>query len=59
MVSKLPTWKYTGKEMTKEKAEESLNKVKTACLGCGKHSPDCSIAKAVGDISEMIEKSGN
>jgi len=52
----MTTWKYTGKEVTKEKAEESIAHLKSACFGCSVHSDDCSIAKAVGDISSMIEE---
>ncbi|MFZ0005359.1 MTH865 family protein [Methanoregula sp.] len=50
----MPTWKHTGKEVTKAKAEESLKSIKSACFGCGTHNADCSIAKAAGEISEMI-----
>jgi len=54
MVKKMPTWKYTDKNVTNEKAEESLKAIKGACFGCGTHNADCSIAKAAGEISEMI-----
>jgi hypothetical protein len=54
MVKKMPTWKYTDKNMSKEKAEESLKAIKGACFGCGTHNADCSIAKAAGEISEML-----
>ena len=49
----MPTWKCTGTEVSKEKAEASLKAVKSACFGCGTHSPDCAIAKAAGEIAEM------
>jgi hypothetical protein len=49
----MPAWKYTDKEVTKAKAEESLKAIKSACFGCAEHSPDCSIAKAAGDVSAM------
>ncbi|MEN6609966.1 MAG: MTH865 family protein [Methanoregulaceae archaeon] len=49
----MPAWKYTGKEVSKSKAQESLQAVKSACFGCKTHSPDCSIAKAAGEISQM------
>jgi hypothetical protein len=50
----MPTWKHTGKEVSKAKAEESLKAIKGACFGCGTHNADCSIAKAAGEISEMV-----
>jgi hypothetical protein len=50
----MPTWKHTGKEVSKEKAEESLKAIKGACFGCGIHDADCSIAKAAGEISVMM-----
>jgi len=50
----MPTWKHTGKDVTKVKAEESLKAVKGACFGCGTHNADCPIAKAAGEISGMI-----
>ena len=53
-VKKMPTWKHTGKEVSKAKAEESLKSIKGACFGCGTHNADCSIAKAAGEISEMM-----
>lgn len=46
-------WKYTGKKVTPEKAEESLHSIKGACFGCETHSDDCTIAKAAGDVSAM------
>jgi hypothetical protein len=53
-VKKMPTWKHTGKEVSKAKAEESLKAIKGACFGCGTHNADCSIAKAAGEISVMM-----
>jgi hypothetical protein len=50
----MQTWKYTGKDVSKEKAQESLAAVKGACFGCGTHSADCPIAGAAGAISEML-----
>lgn len=50
----MPTWKSTGTEVSKEKAEASLLAVKSACFGCGTHSPECPIAGAAGAISEML-----
>jgi len=50
----MPTWKYTDKDVTKAKAEESLKAVKGACFGCSTHSQDCPIAGAAGAISEML-----
>jgi hypothetical protein len=50
----MPTWKYTDKEVSKAKAEESLKAIKGACFGCGTHSADCPIAGAAGAISEML-----
>jgi len=52
----MPLWKCPETEVTKEKAEESIAHLKNACFGCSTHSPDCSIAKAVGEISSMIEE---
>lgn len=54
MVKEMPTWKYTGKDVTKAKAEDSLKAVKGACFGCKTHSADCPIAGAAGAISEML-----
>ena len=53
-MKKMPTWKYTDKEVSKAKADESLAAVKSACFGCGTHNADCPIAKAAGEISEML-----
>ena len=50
----MPTWKYTGKEVSKAKAEASLAAIKGASFGCGTHNPDCAIAQAAGEISGMI-----
>jgi hypothetical protein len=50
----MPTWKYTDKNMSKEKAEESLKAIKSAFFGCDTHNADCSIAKAAGEISDML-----
>jgi hypothetical protein len=50
----MPTWKYTDKNVSKEKAEESLRAIKSACLGCDTHNEDCSIAKAAGEVSDML-----
>jgi hypothetical protein len=50
----MPTWKHTGKEVSKAKAEESLKSIKGACFGCCTHNADCSIGKAAGEISCMI-----
>ena len=50
----MPTWKYTDKEVTKAKAEESLKAIKGACFGCGTHNADCPIAGAAGAISVML-----
>ncbi|MDH7594348.1 MAG: MTH865 family protein [Methanomicrobiales archaeon] len=51
----MPTWKYTGKDVSAAKAEESLKAIKSACFGCDVHNADCSIAKAAGDVSGMTE----
>lgn len=51
----MPVWSCTGKTVTKEQAEKSLNTIKSACFGCETHSNDCSIAKAAGAVAEMIE----
>jgi len=50
----MQTWKYTGTDVSKEKAQESLAAVKGACFGCGTHSANCPIAGAAGAISEML-----
>lgn len=50
----MPTWKRTGKEVSKAKAEASLKAVKSACFGCDTHSGDCPIAGAAGAISELL-----
>ena len=50
----MPTWKYTGKDVTKAKAEESLAAVKGACFGCKTHNADCPIAGAAGAVSELL-----
>ena len=51
----MSTWKYTGKDVSATKAEKSLNAIKSACFGCESHSPDCSIAKAAGDVAAMVD----
>jgi hypothetical protein len=56
MVRHMPIWNCTGKEVSKEKVEESIAHLKNACFGCSTHSNDCSIAKAVGDVSAMIKE---
>jgi hypothetical protein len=50
----MPTWKYTNKEVSAGKAEQSLNAVKSACFGCETHNSDCPIARTAGEISGMI-----
>lgn len=50
----MPAWKYTEKEVTKAKAEESLVAIKGACFGCTTHNAECPIAGAAGAISEML-----
>lgn len=50
----MPTWKYTDKNITKAKAEESLKAVKGACFGCKTHNADCPIAGAATAISDML-----
>ena len=57
MVRYMPTWKCTNTEVTKEKAEASIAHLKNACFGCSSHSSDCSIARAVEEITEMISES--
>jgi len=56
MVRQMPTWKCTGTQVSREKVEESIEKLKGACFGCSTHSNDCSIAKAVGDVSSMLKE---
>ncbi|MBP1928963.1 hypothetical protein J2741_001510 [Methanolinea mesophila] len=51
----MPTWKYTGKDVSASKAEKSLNAIKSACFGCDSHDPECSIAKAAGDVALMVD----
>jgi len=51
----MPTWKYTDKDVSKAKAEESLKAIKSACFGCDTHNADCPIAGAAGAISGMLE----
>ena len=51
----MPTWKYTEKDVSAAKAEESLKAIKSACFGCDVHNADCSIAKAAGDVCAMTE----
>ncbi len=53
-MKEMPVWKYTDKDVTKAKAEESLKAVKGACFGCSTHSQGCPIAGAAGAISEML-----
>ena len=50
----MPTWKFTDKEVSTAKAEDSLKSIKGACFGCGTHNADCPIAGAAGAISEML-----
>jgi|WetSurMetagenome_2_1015567.scaffolds.fasta_scaffold42446_4 hypothetical protein len=54
MVKKMPTWKYTDKDVTKAKAEESLKAIKGACFGCKTHNADCPIAGAAVAVSDML-----
>jgi len=51
---KMPTWKYTGTKVSKTKAEESLKSIKSACFGCRTHNADCPIAKAAGEVSDLL-----
>ncbi|HIH85497.1 hypothetical protein [Methanoculleus sp.] len=51
----MPEWCYTRESVSDEKAEQALLAVKSACFGCAEHSNDCSLAKAVRDITEMLE----
>jgi len=50
----MPTWKYTDKDVTKANAEKSLTSIKGACFGCGTHNADCPIAKAAGEVSDLL-----
>ena len=50
----MPTWKYTNKDVSTAKAEESLQAIKSACFGCETHNEDCPIAKAAAEVSEML-----
>ena len=50
----MPTWKYTDKNMSKEKAEESLKSIKSACFGCDANNADCAIAKAAGGVWDAL-----
>jgi len=52
----MTTWKWTSTEVSKEKAENSLDKIKSACFGCQTHSDDCPIAYAAGEVASMIEE---
>ena len=53
-MKKLPTWKYTDKEVSDAKVEESLKSIKNACFGCATHNADCPIAMAAGEVYGMI-----
>ena len=50
----MPTWKYTDTKVSKTKAEESLKSIKSACFGCKTHNADCAIAKAAGEVSDLL-----
>ena len=52
----MPTWKCTGTVVTAEKAQESLDYIKSACFGCQIHSNDCPIAHAAKAVTSMIEE---
>jgi hypothetical protein len=52
----MATWKCTGTEVTAEKAQESLDKIKSACFGCSTHSNDCPIAHAAGAVASLIKE---
>jgi hypothetical protein len=51
----MPTWKCTGTEVSKEKAQDSLDNIKSACFGCQTHSNDCPIAHAAGAVADLIK----
>jgi hypothetical protein len=52
----MPTWKSKGTEVSKEKAQESLDTIKSACFGCQTHSNDCPIANAAGAVAELLKE---
>jgi len=52
----MSTWKYTGAEVSAEKAQESLDKIKSACFGCSTHSDDCPIAHAAGAVASLLKE---
>jgi hypothetical protein len=51
----MASWKYTGKEVSATQARQSIEAVKSACFHCEVHNDDCPLAKAVGEISPMLE----
>ncbi|MFH0968832.1 MAG: hypothetical protein V1862_14230 [Methanobacteriota archaeon] len=56
VVRKMPTWKCTDTEVSMEKAQESLDAIKSACFGCSTHNNDCPIAHAAGAVAAMIKE---
>ncbi len=52
----MPTWKYTETHVTESKAKQSIDAIKGACFHCETHSADCPFAKAVGEITTMLEE---
>jgi hypothetical protein len=56
MVTKMSTWNCTGTEVSAEKAQESLDKIKSACFGCSTHSAECPIANAAGAVASLLKE---
>jgi hypothetical protein len=52
----VPTWKYTGTHVIESKVKQSIEAINGACFQCKIHSADCPFAKAVGEISSMLEE---
>ena len=56
VVRMMPKWKCSETEVSIEKAQESLDKIKSACFGYSTHNNDCPIAHANGAVASMIKE---
>lgn len=51
----MPVWKYSNKNVQNEDAENSLDRIKSACFHCEKHTNGCPIANAAEEVKSMME----
>ena len=52
----MATWKYSGKEVTKEEVEKVFKSL--TCFNCGKdlHTEECPFAKLRGELKALMEE---